>query len=487
MMLLLILTLSKVVHNVRSFNFGAPHKIGIQMAAAVTSSSYLRWVPPNSQEWRHTNISLNVRMYWEGRWARARYAKGCSGDDDIKIIPVYFWPGERVDLNCNMCRISYLMNGLVKRWGYAEDIDEFLLNPQQFTRVNELWSEVHNVEWHDEKTSEPDGGEGDAIYLPNTNGERSNANGERVRKTHPKYWQNNGRLTMLNLDARAQGVYFCYDDESKKHTSFFYVLMAMLPPFRITTDNPNLYSDYCGEPNDDKISPAWNWRYHFLPMADFHAPPSCRFDGDGDVASCRFDDDADEAASNWPPNIVADECNRDKCRAKLISPSPNIDYYIEMRWDEWTSCDGAQTTKRREAHCYLVRGEKGAMNVANWGDAKFYKWARHLETVFDRKPFDTEGIRLYSSLLTAAIYDQTKLTNCHNADDSERYELYDQVWRNVFMRSFGLTTADGKPIESDNNDANSTIRNPLAACLRYSIHNGVENLLGTFATQVDYC
>lgn len=48
----------------------------------------------------------------------------------FEIIPVYFWSGERVDLPCHMCELSMAYNGKVKYWAKAENMVEFLKEPQ---------------------------------------------------------------------------------------------------------------------------------------------------------------------------------------------------------------------------------------------------------------------------------------------------------------------------------------------------------------------
>ncbi|PIC35147.1 hypothetical protein B9Z55_014592 [Caenorhabditis nigoni] len=462
-----------------------------------SSSSNLRWVPPSAHQWKNSDIPQNIKQYWKNRWAKASFLKGCSEENSLKIIPVYFWPGERVDLPCRMCQMSYLTNGRMKRWGYSEHIDEFLLNPTQFVRIRELWQDVENTKaFHDNKEDpiDPD----DVTWYPHkfiSNkyvSEFHTENYEKERyevrhKEHPRFWQDDGKLTIFGADFRSQGVYFCYDESSKKETIIFYVLMTMLPPVRFTTEFPLDYTDHCGQKKgkDSKlIFPSYNWRFHFLPMGDFNPAPTCQLD-ETDLETCKNNYPYLDN-TKWPKNF-AEDCSMDRCRARLFSPDNNIDLFIELRWDSWTSCQGDQPTKRREGHCYLVRGE-GSINIETMKSEhkKLYSWIKNLETVFDRKPFDERGIRLHSSLLTSAIFDKPKLTGCYNKKDEEEkmYELYDQVWRKVFLPTLGVPE-DGFVVQ---------LGNPFEACLRYTRlatdpddDPESEHLVGTYSTQVDYC
>uniref|UniRef100_A0A1I7TDY9 Uncharacterized protein n=1 Tax=Caenorhabditis tropicalis TaxID=1561998 RepID=A0A1I7TDY9_9PELO len=476
-----------------------------QYLSSLSKGNYLRWVPPSAVEWKNTDIPQNVKVYWENRWAKASFLKGCNEENSLKVIPVYFWPGERVDLPCKMCEMAFLTNGRIKRWGYSERIDEFLLNPTQFVRVHEIWEDVQNTPNFTKNIHEiinPD----DVIWYPHTfvpEGSKQSSllssvlkndkNYTMKAKKPPRYWQNEGKLSILAVsepsefvnpklkfkaDVRSQGVYFCYDEISRKQTSIFFVLMAMIPPVRFTTNDPLDYNDHCGSMRGEdskKIFPSHNWRFHFLPMGDFNPPPTCQLD-ENDFEGCKQKYSYLNSA-DWPKHFT-DDCSIDKCRARLYSPENNIDMYIELRWDDWTSCEGDQPTKRRESHCYVVRGE-GSINIESMNSEhkKLYSWIKNLETVFDRKPFDTDGIRLHR---------KTKISGCYNKNDEEskNYEKYDQVWRKVFLPTLGIP--DSGPVIQ--------LENPFESCIRYTRRSlktneeaKSEHMIGTFSTQVDYC
>ncbi|VDL82171.1 unnamed protein product [Nippostrongylus brasiliensis] len=124
----------------------------------------VHFVPP--LEWETYDIPQSRRQYMEHEWSLASYANDCGEEGSVNIVPVYFWPGDQVDLPCLMCELGFVFNGKMKIWGKSTDILKFLENP----------------------------------------------------KASPA----------------SQGVYFCYDSQSRLHTSIFYVVMAMIPPVRMS-------------------------------------------------------------------------------------------------------------------------------------------------------------------------------------------------------------------------------------------------------------
>ncbi|CAD6198182.1 unnamed protein product [Caenorhabditis auriculariae] len=433
-------------------------------------------------------------IHWEIEWAKAKFAEDCQ--NDVKFVPVYFWPGERVDLTCRMCEMAFVMNGLMKRWGYAEDISEFLVNPKRYVKINDLWKDVENSPNRRKGLLEQEQRSFGSNFLPEpsarTTENQWESGGQRL---HPKYLQKDGKMTIFNADVRSQGVYFCYDDHSKTSTNVFYVVTAMIPPVKITTNFPTNYNDKCAKKSgaDDKmIFASHNWRYHFLPLPSLKPPPSCSFSPDDQscVSSSRYN--YMNNASNFPVNFQKG-CSMDWCRARLLPPQKDanwtLDVFLELRWDEWTSCKDGLPLKRREAHCYLVRGDgvqiPTPLSTSGWTDE--FNWISHLNDVFNRPPFDVQGIRLHSSLLVSKISGRKKLEFCQVGGGGSSYELYDRVWRIVFMRTMGLKTEDGSFIESDEDGEIDQLKNPFTACLRYGKTDSVEHLIGTYMTETEYC
>ncbi|CAI5448538.1 unnamed protein product [Caenorhabditis angaria] len=433
----------------------------IRGISGLTPESKLRWLPPLYHDWRKIDIPLDVKMYWENRWAKAFFAKGCSHSDNFKIIPVYYWPGDRVDLTCRMCHLANIMNGRMKRWGYSSEIEEFLRNPIQLVRVNENWKTLENSKRKFDQN----------IYTPDISSV-VDAPIRKILKDEILYWQNEGKLTIFNSDVSNQGIYFCYDPESKKNTHYFYLLMAMLPPIKIASSKPTFINDNCGYDSgndDDIIGPSHNWKYHFMPMASLYPPQSCLSKKENDCE--KYYDYLNK--TNYPKNFDED-CGLENCRAQLIGPHNEIiDMFIEMRWDEYTSCEGEQATKRREAHCYLKRGTDSLNYVTL---SKKFDWLENLDILLSRSPFNDEGVRLFSSVVTSAIFKTQKITACYSAENKDGYIRFDEVWRQVFLRSMGVKEKGNM----------NQLKNPFEACIRYG-REEEEHIQGTYSFQVEYC
>nr|CDJ96008.1 Protein T22B11.1 [Haemonchus contortus] len=83
-----------------------------------------------------------------------------------------------------------------------------------------------------------------------------------IMKQEPVFIQRKGKLTILRASPASQGVYFCYDAQSRSHTSIFYVLMAMTPPVRMSE-----MKDVLEElPNEYKWMPKLNALFNHEPF-----------------------------------------------------------------------------------------------------------------------------------------------------------------------------------------------------------------------------
>ncbi|VDN27264.1 unnamed protein product [Cylicostephanus goldi] len=85
-------------------------------------------VPPAN--WETLNIPQRIKSYMEHTWSQSSYTDKCSEDNPLHIVPVYFWPGDKVDLPCLMCELAFVFNGKMKMWGKATNILKFLENPK---------------------------------------------------------------------------------------------------------------------------------------------------------------------------------------------------------------------------------------------------------------------------------------------------------------------------------------------------------------------
>ncbi|KAK6037913.1 hypothetical protein COOONC_24582 [Cooperia oncophora] len=143
-----------------------------------------------------------------------------------------------------------------------------------------------------------------------------------------------------------------------------------------------------------------------------------------------------------------------------------------MRWDDWGDCDTNRQLQKREAHCYLVRKAGYEIPMIEKELPDEYKWMTRLNALFDREPFRSKGVRLYSSLLASLFVKEDVMKRCHY--EKRRLET-DRIWR-MIIRSMGVTNIEGKVQgkipELDENgkyrlkpQASLRLTNPFHACM----------------------
>ncbi|EYC33186.1 hypothetical protein Y032_0002g652 [Ancylostoma ceylanicum] len=235
-------------------------------------SDNVHFVPP--PDWESKNMPRPIKQYMEYEWSLSTYTNECGEGNPLKIVPVYFWPGDQVDLPCLMCELAFVFNGKMKMWGKATNILKFLENPKRTARFSsKYWSRISNNEKLFAFSSKNATEKEIVDWMPAV----TDKNGISVNlpKKEPVYIQRNGKLSIIRASPASQGVYFCYDGQSRAYTSIFYVVMAMTPPVRMS-EMANVLADGCFEEVEDHlIRPNFNWRYHFVPNVRHEAPQEC--------------------------------------------------------------------------------------------------------------------------------------------------------------------------------------------------------------------
>lgn len=415
----------------------------------------------------------------------------------FEIIPVYFWSGERVDLPCHMCELSMAYNGKVKYWAKAENMVEFLKEPQlNVMSRKELYSIVENDRTlEDPMLAYQELQKGrtrtsfNMVHIPGGRGKTLP-----VALPQPVLLQRDGKLSIIRANPSSQGVYFCYDELSMGITNMFYVLQAMTPPVsifdeRIPEEEAQLFDDYCSGSGSVQISPSINWRFHYQPTFRDQKPPHCT-----NEHLCATYKEMPMAETVVTGNETAASCTIDGCRAR-IRPiqmqnsefDPGLD--IELRWEEWTSCDGNVPVQRREAHCYLVAQpgftlDEDSEDIAD--SINEFRWAVRLGQLVRSDAMKNLGIRLHSSTVAALLYRQNVMKGCGTVEEGIR-RAADEVWRQHLLRPIGVREGSGKHIERDR-DIHFTLRNPFQACFRYE-KSGKSNeiLIGTYMVETRDC
>ncbi|CAI4229244.1 unnamed protein product [Auanema sp. JU1783] len=399
----------------------------------ITLDSDLRLVAPSAQARSKQNLPSHVLALLEDDWAKSFYEPACS-DDNIKIVPVYYWPGDKIDLACAMCDIAFVLNGKVKNWGWARDIPAFLENPQKIVvSDSSKWSIVGNYQYQESQEYHQDA-EPPLNYFPFYRGAPKRSE----RKAFDNvFYQHEGILSIIFSSASSQGVYFCFDSDSIGSVSYFYVLMAMTPPVHISESEA--FTDGCVEKN--LFFPHHNWQFHFFPGARVNAPKKCPASSDS-FSACSSEYQTLYTISKDPDS--AKECSIDHCIAELRdtyeSTPLELNVAVELRWDEWSGCRQGMPSERREGHCYLVR--KGGKIIPD-DVTSSVSWLSTLNAMFDLEPFSADGIRLYSSLISWLIIEETETRpQCYLT--AKQQAKYDDVFKNIIFKAMGYSLGDRK-------------------------------------------
>ncbi|PAV90091.1 hypothetical protein WR25_25276 [Diploscapter pachys] len=429
----------------------------------ISETTPLRFVAPSVADWNAANISATVKEFWNSEWSKAEYEDSCSRD----IIPVYYWPDERITLPCKMCFLAHTFNGKMKRWGYAKNVSTFLTDLRGKVSRGEDWITVadkvpnYALPKHRGFDNYVFTGINEFIGLDDGRGKNQRL-GERLV-------QKDGKLTIFRADGATAGVYFCYDDDSRSATQLFYVLSMMAPPTWIEIDSyskQSHYTDDCG--NNKAIFPNLNWRFHWLPVARLDPRPGCSTHDEQTFCDNQWIW-KNEAKSKT--KFFNDKCNYEHCRLDLGNS-----LQLELRWDDWSSCENGEYSRRREGHCYLTRalGKRIVKDASKDQGLQFEK----LNNVFDQKPFEEQGIRIHSSLFYNSVKRQLHLRYCYHEhmmnSGSDPVEFH-KTWLDI-LEKMGLNPR--------NSATNEKLENPFQACVRYMYEDGRHYFVGTFATEM---
>ncbi|KJH51617.1 hypothetical protein DICVIV_02250 [Dictyocaulus viviparus] len=424
--------------------------------------------PPN---WDDYVLPRTIKHYMEYEWSLSTYSNECGHENPLKIVPVYFWPGDQVDLPCLMCELAFVFNGKMKMWGKAVNIPKFLENPKRNARLSlsNKWSQIRNSNKTLTSSS-------DSEIVDRMPGVRL-SDGTIVygNKLEPYYIQRKGKLSIIHAGPSSQGVYFCYDTQSRSHTSIFYVVMAMTPPVSIT-EMKEVFSDGCYDRTDKGFIRAnFNWRYHFVPNVRHEMPRHCHHHK---KTFCEAD--------YFTQVMTKRGCTLDFCRKEFKNGDNELNLALELRWEPWSECVESRQLQKREAHCYLVRKFGYDIPVDNLDEQ--HNWMPKLNSIFNHEPFTSKGIRLYSSLLASLFVDEDVMTKCFYEKKSRKT---DKIWR-LILRTMGL---NGTMVELDENGkifgTPPTLRliNPFHACMVYEYDRNTryEKVVGSYMTETRTC
>ncbi|KAK6727809.1 hypothetical protein RB195_005467 [Necator americanus] len=390
-------------------------------------------VPPT--DWETNNLPRPIKQYLEYEWSLSTYTNECDEENPLKRTARF---------------------------------------------ASKYWSRIKNTEGIFSSNEDTESEITD--WMP----EVKDQNGVRVNlpKKKPIYIQRNGKLSIIRASPASQGVYFCYDGQSRAYTSIFYVVMAMTPPVRMS-EMANVLADGCFEEVDRKLIRAnFNWRYHFVPNVRHEAPKQCKRNKDNEFCNANY----------YTKIYGGKDCTLDYCR-KEFKDDIDMNLAVELRWEEWSKCEENMQLQKREAHCYLVRkfGYEIPFDEGKLPEHK--KWMPKLNALFDQEPFTSKGIRLYSSLLASLFVDEDLMKKCHYED--KRLKT-DRIWREI-LRTMGAKHKHGKykgqivELDADgkltNNIPTLRLKNPFQACMiyEYDKERDYEHVVGTYMTETRPC
>uniref|UniRef100_A0A8R1XXC2 Ig-like domain-containing protein n=1 Tax=Onchocerca volvulus TaxID=6282 RepID=A0A8R1XXC2_ONCVO len=333
------------------------------------------------------------KHYLKSLFTESFYEPDCDGKPSVMIKPIYFWPGQRIDLRCVMCRRAFTFNGLMKHWWFMEAKDvESALEDMKNLKNSPKWNQhllTLSADYGDNRWR-------DFGAMPTGFDSGTNPRPQTV------LIQRRGMLILLQPTSENEGLYRCLDTASRNVLHFIYYLIAMQPLFIYL--NPNgeeQISQIENECPESRGFPDSNWKFR-------HIPPTYIRDAFG------------MCAMNWSlclDWIVSDNNMNEKINWNLHGRSRDaelaenfVNLKIQLQWSEWSSCEQGTTVRTREGHCYLRKidpsKDVGQMIGGIFAAYDLFNWVTRLKNHMSKIPeFNITGIRLYSGLVSKLIHE----------------------------------------------------------------------------------
>uniref|UniRef100_A0A7E4W8B8 Ig-like domain-containing protein n=1 Tax=Panagrellus redivivus TaxID=6233 RepID=A0A7E4W8B8_PANRE len=340
------------------------------------------------------------RAYLRTLFAKAFYDPSCEGITTAIIKPVYYWPGERVELPCHACRKIHVYNGLMKHWAVIRGNVK-----EDIGKINDTTS------WHTIQQSDNSAKQENAVFpsMPSqevtqqipedyiNEGDDVNPPPEVHRRPRTQFFQRNGRLIILNAHLDDYGLYRCFDDENKNLVDFVYYLIPYAPLYAME----NWLSNEFECPAIGQQKEFWrldeNHRFHFLPFVFPKTDTVCTKKDEGcakNVFNAAKQPKFDKIAE-----IVEFEAEGDR---EFLTKALNLRLFVH--WSEWSACSGGVRT--RSGQCHIRKRDssiKFAPSGGQWHISQFVKNIHSLlEGVDD---FKETGIPLFSGAVADALMD----------------------------------------------------------------------------------
>ncbi|CAO4364810.1 unnamed protein product [Caenorhabditis nigoni] len=409
---------------------------------SVSESATVLNLFPDEKTWKSATIASDKQIYMESHFSKASYDREC--EHETNLIPVYFYPGETIRIECLVCNIALIFNGSPKGWARVRNIDDFMEKGEKFGSNDGPDIEVvQNAEFlEDEKVFPPNGTLG-----------------------QPYYYQENGFLVIENANALSQGAYFCYDEDSIASQRHFHILLPLVPVVHVAREYVKNIEEISGGCSDS----ARSYPDHFWLLNNTAEP----FD-DQDTCFNRYGFD-DWSCYDNRKSIRTSGCENpaSQCKSQLSFPTlpSDIPISISLRWEPWKECE--QRVQTREGHCF-VSLDRELLGSDALTDR--WEWLKKLNRMNNHIAF-REGIPIFSTLLASWLYKTDQLESCRDTELGGNIDGYDTFFKNVFSSIFPNMTEELE-----------TPQNAFKYCFKFEKTFGKYNsLLGTHTIDQQAC
>lgn len=359
---------------------------------------------------------------------------------------MYYYPGEKVRVECVMCNIALVLNGHPKGWARIKNIDDFMEKGEKFGSKDGPEIEmVHNAEFlEDEIVTESN---------------------ETI--SEPYFHQKHGYLMIENANVRSQGVYFCFDEDSVASQRHFHVLIPILPIRHVSKEG----IDEIKEISNGCSSSARSFPDHFW----IDSNEAERFD---DQETCFARNGfADWSCYDYRTSIRQQGCENpaSSCRMPISFPTlpAEIPISISLQWSPWSDCKNRVQT--RKGDCFISLDRQLSQSDAL---TKKWNWLWKLNRITNNLAF-REGLPVYNALLVSWLYEVVSLESCLDTEVAKSgiIDGYDDFFKNVFNSIFPNKTSKLETPES-----------AFKYCIKYEkLDDKYDSLRGTYTEDRRTC
>ncbi|CAJ0933819.1 unnamed protein product, partial [Mesorhabditis belari] len=455
----------------------------------------------------------DIHLGFEG----AEVAECSENGLPMKVKHIYYWPGDNISFTCKVCQPDFHSNRKIKMWGWAAYIYDFFDHYQKNKKLQLADVGVQFLQLNSEINTRPNEFYGSEncgpSYMPG-NRDQATGNGSLPHIRRQTFEQIGNTLHIHNAEARAAGVYFCYDDAALHLVRYFYILHAMTPINRVNwMDDANLKnrvplspdmgkmvsespdkkaslapSFQCGNACGKRIYmyPDTQWKFNWHPIIyKRENEPIC---DSGDLECEQYlkvHPDTDDLVIRKVPETPI---HLYVLKRWAIEKRFYTGVALAFQWEPWSKCDLGKTHQRREGHCVLqlVDGKKETNSLLNT-HFEASRWMSRLDSIFRLSGGkNTTFVRLHSSTLMTMIMGQPVKTDYGPRECWGSVRKIDNFYEEVIFPSLDI------PGEQFNRKK-FTLNNEWRACFKYK-HSGEKqgngsysDIVGTYVIETKMC